>query len=251
MPETTLTGKTVIVGGASRNLGALISETVAAEGASVVVHYNSDSSAAKAADVVATVEKAGGRAIAHQGDLSASAAVSSLFDAAEAEFGQVHAVVNTAGMVIKKPVARVTDDEYDEMFAVNAKAAFLMMREAANRVADGGKIITIVTSLLAAYAPEYSVYAGSKAPVEHFTRALSKELMDRQVSVNNIAPGPMDTPFFYPAETDESVAFHKSQAMGGQLTKIEDIAPIVRFLLTEGWWINGQTLFANGGYTTR
>lgn len=251
MSETSLSGKTVVVGGASRNLGALISENVAREGANVVVHYNSDSSVAKAADVVTTVEKTGARAISHQGDLSTSAAVAGLFDAAEREFGQVHAVVNTAGSVLKKPVAQVTDDEYDEMFAVNSKAAFLMMREAANRVADGGKIITIVTSLLAAYAPEYSVYAGAKAPVEHFTRALSKELMDRQVSVNNIAPGPMDTPFFYPAETDESVAFHKSQAMGGQLTKIEDIAPIVRFLLTEGWWINGQTLFANGGYTTR
>lgn len=251
MSEKSLSGKTVVVCGASRNLGALISETAAGEGANVVVHYNSDSSAAKAADVVAAVEKIGTRAIAHQGDLSTSPGVTGLFDAAEAEFEQVHAVVNTAGKVIKKPMAEVTDDEYDEMFAVNSKAAFLVMREASKRVADGGKIVTIVTSLLAAYAPGYSVYAGGKAPVEHFTRALSKELMDRQVSVNNVAPGPMDTPFFYPAETDESVAFHKSQAMGGQLTAIKDIAPIVRFLLTEGWWINGQTLFANGGYTTR
>lgn len=251
MPQTSLSGKTVIVGGASRNLGALVAETLAAEGADVVVHYHTDSSAAKAADVVGAVERAGRRAISHQADLSTSTAVRSLFDAAEAEFGPVHAVVNTAGMVVKKPMAEVSDDEYDEMFAVNTKAAFLVMREAASRVAEGGKIVTIVTSLLAAYAPEYSVYAGSKAPVEHFTRALSKELMDRQVSVNAVAPGPMDTPFFYPAETDESVAFHKSQAMGGQLTRIEDIAPIVRFLLTEGWWINGQTLFANGGYTTR
>lgn len=251
MAETSLAGRTVIVCGASRNLGALISTTVAREGADVVVHYNSDSSAAKAADVVAAVEKAGGRAVAHQGDLSTSAAVAGLFDKAEAEFGPVFAVVNTAGKVIKKPVAEVTDEEYDEMFAINAKAAFLVMREAATRVADGGKIVTILTSLLAAYAADYSVYAGSKAPVEHVTRALSKELMGRKVSVNNVAPGPMDTPFFYPAETDDSVAFHRSQAMGGELTQIEDIAPIVRFLLTEGWWINGQTLFANGGYTTR
>ena len=247
----TLAGKTVVVGGASRNLGALISESVAREGANVVVHFNRDSSAAKAAAVVAAVEKIGTRAVAHQGDLSTSVGVTGLFDVAETEFGQVDAVVNTAGKVIKKPMAEVTDNEYDEMFAVNSKAAFLVMREAAGRVADGGKIVTIVTSLLAAYAPGYSVYAGGKAPVEHFTRALSKELMGRRVSVNNVAPGPMDTPFFYPAETDESVAFHRSQAMGGHLTKIEDIAPIVRFLLTDGWWINGQTLFANGGYTTR
>ena len=251
MPETSLSDKVVIVGGASRNLGRLISETVAADGASVVVHYNSESSAAKAHSVVEAIDEAGGAASAHQADLSRPAEVAGLFDAAEREFGRVHAVVNTAGMVIKKPMVEATEAEYDEMFGVNAKAAFFVMQEAAKRVADGGKIVTILTSLLAAYAGDYSLYAGSKAPVEHFTRALSKEVFGRNISVNNVAPGPMDTPFFYPAESEESVAFHKSQSMDGDLTKIEDIVPIVRFLLTEGWWINGQTLFANGGYTTR
>lgn len=251
MPETSLSGKVVVVAGASRNLGRLICETVAADGAAVVVHYNSESSAAKAQDVVAAVQKVGASAIAHRADLSRPDEVAGLFDAAEGEFGQVHAVVNTAGMVIKKPLVEATEAEYDEMFGVNAKAAFFTMQEAAKRVGDGGKIVTILTSLLAAYAGDYSLYAGSKAPVEHFTRALSKELFGRNISVNNVAPGPMDTPFFYPAESDDSVAFHKSQSMDGDLTKIEDIAPIVRFLLTDGWWINGQTLFANGGYTTR
>lgn len=114
-----------------------------------------------------------------------------------------------------------------------------------------GKIITIVTSLLAAFTDGYSTYAGGKAPVEHFTRAAAKEFAVRGISVNSVAPGPMDTPFFYGQETPERVAFHKSQAMGNSLTKIEDIAPIVRFLATDGWWITGQTIFANGGYTTR
>lgn len=251
MSSGSLSGKVVVVGGASRNLGRLISETAGADQAKIVVHYNSDSSAAKAADVVAAVEQAGGEAFSHQADLARVAEVEGLFDAAEGRFGPIYASVNTAGMVIKKPMVDVSEDDYDRMFAVNAKAAYFVMREAAKRVADGGKIITIVTSLLAAYAGDYSVYAGSKAPVEHFTRALSKELFGRNISVNNVAPGPMDTPFFYPAETDDSVAFHKSQTMDGDLTKIEDIAPLVQFLLTDGWWINGQTLFANGGYTTR
>ena len=125
------------------------------------------------------------------------------------------------------------------------------LKEAGKQVADGGKIITIVTSLLAAFTDGYSTYAGGKAPVEHFTRAAAKELAVRGISVNSVAPGPMDTPFFYGQETPERVAFHKSQAMGNSLTKIEDIAPIVRFLATDGWWITGQTIFANGGYTTR
>ena len=115
----------------------------------------------------------------------------------------------------------------------------------------GWEAYPALVDLLAAFTDGYSTYAGGKAPVEHFTRAAAKEYADRGISVTAIGPGPMDTPFFYGQETPERVEFHKSQAMGNQLTKIEDIAPIVRFLATEGWWITGQTIFANGGYTTR
>jgi len=154
-------------------------------------------------------------------------------------------------MVIKKPFVESTEEEYDKMFAVNSKAAYFFIREAAKNMNDDGKICTIVTSLLAAYTGLYSMYAGAKAPVEHFTRAASKELGPRGISVTAVAPGPMDTPFFYPAESDESVAYHKSASALGGLTNIQDIVPLVRFLVTEGWWITGQTIFANGGYTTR
>ncbi|MFB7632536.1 SDR family oxidoreductase [Streptomyces sp. NPDC056149] len=251
MPARTLKDKVVVVGGASRNLGGLISRQLGEHGAKVVVHYNSDSSRADAQETAAAVKQAGGDAVTHQTDLTKVAGVEGLFDAAIDAFGRVDASVNTAGMVIKKPVTETSEAEYDRMFAVNSKAAYFMMREAAKRIDRDGSIITVVTSLLAAYTGLYSVYAGSKAPVEHFTRALSKELFGRNINVNNIAPGPMDTSFFYPAETDDSVAFHKSSSMNGELTKIEEIAPYVVFLMTEGWWLNGQTLFVNGGYTTR
>ncbi|KUL38851.1 short-chain dehydrogenase [Streptomyces sp. NRRL F-4489] len=251
MPARTLKDKVVVVGGASRNLGGLISRQLGEHGAKVVVHYNSDSSRADAEETAAAVKQAGGDAVTHQADLTRVSGVEGLFDAATDAFGRVDASVNTAGMVIKKPVTETSEDEYDRMFAVNSKAAYFMMREAAKRIDRDGSIITVVTSLLAAYTGLYSVYAGSKAPVEHFTRALSKELFGRNINVNTIAPGPMDTSFFYPAETDDSVAYHKSSSMNGELTKIEDIAPCVLFLLTDGWWLNGQTVFANGGYTTR
>ncbi|MBO0656007.1 SDR family oxidoreductase [Streptomyces triculaminicus] len=251
MPGHTLKDKVVVIGGASRNLGGLIAREVAKDGARVVVHYNSPTSKEGAEQTAGAVKAAGGEAVVHEADLTKVAEVEGLFEVAVAAFGRVDCMVNTAGMVIKKPMTEVTEEEYDRMFAVNSKAAYFMMQEAARRVEDGGKIITVVTSLLAAYTGLYSVYAGSKAPVEHFTRALSKELYGRGVSVNSIAPGPMDTPFFYPAETEDSIAYHKSSAMNGDLTKIEDIVPLVKFLLTDGWWINGQTLFANGGYTTR
>ncbi len=251
MPTRTLKDKVVVIGGASRNLGSLIAREVAADGAKVVVHYNSPSSKEGAQQTADAVRAAGGEAVVHEADLTQVSEVEGLFEVAVGAFDKVDCMVNTAGMVIKKPMTQVTEAEYDKMFAVNSKAAYFMMQEAARRLEDGGKIVTIVTSLLAAYTGLYSVYAGSKAPVEHFTRALSKELFGRSISVNNIAPGPMDTGFFYPAETDDSIAYHKSSAMNGELTKIEDIVPYVKFLLTDGWWLNGQTLFINGGYTTR
>ncbi|MEV2269980.1 SDR family oxidoreductase [Nonomuraea africana] len=251
MPDRSLNGKVVFVGGASRNLGSLICRAMAADGAKLVVHYNSNSSKGDAEETVQACKSAGGDAFAIQGDLTRVPEIRRVFDETLKQYGSLYASVNTAGMVIKKPLLDTTEEDYDRMVAVNAKCAYFVMQEAARRVEDGGKIITIVTSLLAAYTGLYSIYAGSKSPVEHYTRALSKELFGRNISVNNIAPGPMDTGFFYPAETDDSIAYHKSSAMNGELTKIEDIVPWVRFLLTDGWWANGQTFFVNGGYTTR
>ncbi|HEY9314581.1 SDR family oxidoreductase [Williamsia sp.] len=246
-----LQGKTAIVAAGAKNLGGLISVQLAELGANVAVHYNSDSSAPDADQTVAAVEAAGAKALKFQGDLTKPAAVTALFDTTREAFGGVDIAVNTVGKVLRKPILETTEAEYDSMFDVNSKAAYFFIQEAGRSLRDGGKVITIVTSLLAAYTDGYSTYAGGKSPVEHFTRAASKEFADRQISVNNIGPGPMDTPFFYPQETPDRVEFHKSQAMGDRLTTIEDIAPIVTFLVTDGGWITGQTLFANGGYTTR
>ncbi|MCD2146308.1 SDR family oxidoreductase [Gordonia paraffinivorans] len=246
-----LDGKGALVAGGAKNLGRLVALDLARRGADVLIHYNSDATKAAADDTVAEIRAMGGQAAAHQADLTTASAVTDLFDAATAAFGRLDIAVNTVGKVLRKPILETTEADYDVMFDVNAKAAYFFIKEAGAHLERGGKVITIVTSLLAAYTDGYSTYAGGKSPVEHFNRAASKEFADRGISVNAIGPGPMDTPFFYPQETPERVEFHKSQAMGGQLTKIEDIAPIVTFLCTEGWWITGQTLFANGGYTTR
>src|SRR6266550_1829761 len=194
---------------------------------------------------VAAIAKSGSEAFAVQGDLTKVSEVTRLFDEAIKRFGRLDIAVNTVGKVLKKPFVETTEPEYESMFAVNSKAAYFFIQEAAKRMNDGGKIVTIVTSLLAAFTGLYSTYAGSKAPVEHFTRAAAKEFGSRGISVNNVAPGPMDTPFFYPAESPDSIEYHKSASMNGKLTDINDIVPIVRFLVTEGWWITGQTIFAN------
>lgn len=251
MAGKTLQDKVAVIGAGAKNLGGLVSTTFAEQGAKVVVHYHSDSSADDAQATVAAVERAGSQAVAVQGDLTRVSEVRRLFDAAVDEFGGVDVAVNTSGKVLRKPIANTTEDEFDAMFAINAKAAYFFIQEAGRRLNDNGTIISLGTSLLAAFTDGYSTYAGGKAPLEHFTRAAAKEYADRGISVTTVAPGPMDTPFFYPQETPERVEFHKSQALGNQLTQIEDIAPIIRFLATEGWWITGQTIFPNGGYTTR
>ncbi len=251
MSNHTLQGKAVLVGGGAKNLGGLVSRRFAERGARLCVHYHSDAARADAESTVAEIAAAGGEAFAIQGDFTKTQEVETVFAAAKERFGSLDIAINTVGMVLKKPILETTEAEYDTMAAINSKAAYFFIREAGRQLADGGKLCTIVTSLLAAYTGLYSVYEGMKAPVEHFTRAASKEFGPRGISVTAVAPGPMDTPFFYGQETPEAVAYHKTASALGGLTRIEDIEPLVRFLVTEGWWITGQTIFANGGYTTR
>lgn len=248
---SSLEGKNVLVAAGAKNLGGLVSTSFAELGANVVVHYNSNATEPDADKTVEAVRALGRRAVKVQGDLTVPANVERLFDTAVNELGGVDVAVNTVGKVLRKPILETSEDEYDSMFDINAKAAYFFIKEAGRRLNNDGKIITILTSLLAAFTDGYSTYAGGKSPVEHFARAAAKEFAPRGISVNNIAPGPMDTPFFYGQETPERVEFHKSQGMGNQLTHIEDIAPLVTFLADKGRWITGQTILANGGYTTR
>ena len=257
MAEHDLRGKTILIAGGAKNLGGLIARDFAAQGAkAVAIHYNSASAKADADETVAAVKAAGAEAAAFQADLTSAAAMEKLFADTVAAFGAPDIAINTVGKVLKKPIAEISEAEYDEMSAVNAKAAFFFLKEAGKTLADNGRICTIVTSLLGAYTPFYASYAGTKAPVEHFTRAASKEFGERGISVTAIGPGPMDTPFFYPAEGPEAVAYHKTAAALSKftptgLTHIEDIVPWIRFLVTEGWWMTGQTILVNGGYTTK
>lgn len=246
-----LKGKVVLIAGGAKNLGGLLSQRIAAQGAKVAIHFNSNRTKADAEHTLADIQSAGGEAFIFQADLTDVKNITRLFDETLEKFGGIDVAINTVGMVLKKPFVETTEAEYDAMFNINSKVAYFFIQEAGKKLRDNGKICTIVTSLLAAYTGLYSTYAGAKAPVEHFTRMASKELGERGVSVTAVAPGPMDTPFFYGQESAEAVAYHKFASALGGLTKIEDIAPLVEFLVTDGWWITGQTIFANGGYTTR
>jgi len=251
MAKIELKDKVVFIAGGAKNLGGQISRAVASQGADVVVHYNSDSTKAAADETVKAVEGMGRKAMLVQSDLTKAANMTDIFEKAKSEMGRIDVAVNTVGMVLKKPIAETGEEEFDAMSEVNSKSAYFFLKEAGKALENDGKIITIATSLLGAFTGFYSTYAGGKAPVEHYTRAAAKEFGDRGISVNAVAPGPMDTPFFYGQETDEAVAYHKSASALGGLTQVEDIVPIVTFLATDGWWITGQTILANGGYTTK
>lgn len=257
MTDRSIKGKTILIAGGAKNLGGLIARDLAANGArAIAIHYNSAASAADADATVAAVKAAGAKAAAFQADLTTAGAVEKLFADAVAAFGKPDIAINTVGKVLKKQILDISEAEYDAMSAVNAKSAFFFLKEAGRRLNDNGAIVTLVTSLLGAFTPYYASYAGTKAPVEHFTRAAAKEFGQRGISVTAVGPGPMDTPFFYGQESEEAQAYHKTAAALSNfsrtgLTDIEDIVPYIRFLVSEGWWMTGQTLLVNGGYTTK
>ena len=257
MTDHSIKGKAVIIAGGAKNLGGLIARDFAEQGArAVAIHHNSPSAKADADATVAAITAAGAKAFAFQADLTTAGAMEKLFNDARQAMGGIDIAVNTVGKVLKKPFVEISEEEYDAMTAVNSKTAFFFLKEAGKHLNDNGKICTLVTSLLGAYTPFYAAYAGTKAPVEHFTRAASKEFGARGISVTAIGPGPMDTPFFYPAEAADAQAYHKSAAALSAFTKtgltdIADIVPWIRMLVSDGWWMTGQTILVNGGYTTK
>lgn len=247
-----LAGKVAIITGASRNQGQAYAETLAADGASVVVHYHNPARQAEAEAVAARIHEAGGTALVVQADLTQVKEVEKLFNATMQRFDHLDILINNSGMVIKKPVEQISEEEFDAIFAINTKAAFFCLREAARVMADHGRIVNIVTTILGLTTGNYSIYAGSKAPLEDFTRALAKEIGPRGITVNCVAPGPINDSFYYPVESPESIAAVKRQSINGELGEVADIVPLVRFLVTpEARWITAQTIFINGGLITR
>lgn len=252
MSGKVLEGKVALVTGSSRNMGRAFAEMMGSEGASVAIHYRSPGAKVEAGEAASAVKAAGGDADIFQADLTHVKEVEKLFEDVVERFGRLDILINNAGVVVKKPFNEITEEDYDLCFGINSKAAFFCMREAARVMENDGRIISMGTSLLGATTGYYSVYAGSKAPLEDFTRALAKEVGHRGITVNTIAPGPMNTSFFFPAETPESVEWLKQQSINGQLGEVEDIVPFVKFLVSpEAKWITAQMMFINGGFVSR
>jgi NAD(P)-dependent dehydrogenase (short-subunit alcohol dehydrogenase family) len=246
-----LAGKVAIVTGARNNLGRGFAVGLARKGADVVIHFHREATRNQAEETARLVRGQGARAILVSGDLSQVSNIRRLFDEAMKAFGRVDIVVHSAGQLVKKPMAEITEQEYDRVAGINSKGTFFIMQEAIRRISDNGRIINIGTSLLASTIGNYSAYAGTKAAMEDFTRALAREIdWKRNITVNTIAPGPVNTPFFREPESPEAIA--AITRLAGRLGEINDIVPLVEFLASpQSRWVNAQTIFINGGYVTR
>ncbi|EMG47233.1 ChlADR2 NADPH-dependent aldehyde reductase 2 [Candida maltosa Xu316] len=247
-----LAGKTSIVTGGTKNLGATSAKELAKAGSNLFLHYRSDPETADKFKAELLKEFPGIRVETYQAKLDRAEDLTKLFEAAKKAFPEgIDIAVNFVGKVVKKPITEVTEAEFDAMDIANNKSAFFFIKEAGLNLKDNGRIVSIVTSLLPAYTEYYGLYQGTKGAVEYYTKAASKELHSRGITVNNVGPGPASSSFLFNSETKESIEFFKTVGLHNRLTLDTDIAPIVRFLVTEGGWITGQTIYASGGFTAR
>ncbi|MEV4458758.1 SDR family oxidoreductase [Microbispora sp. NPDC049633] len=238
--------RVAVVTGGSRGIGRAVATTLAARGLAVVVGYQGSSSAA--GEVVDAITSAGGRAIAAQADVADENAVAAMFDAADKAFGGVDVVVNSAGRLSLSPIADLDLDDLDALHRTNIRGTFVVAREAARRVRDGGAIITMSTSVVGLQLPNYGAYVASKGAVEAMTLVLARELRGREITVNAVAPGPTATELFFNGKDEATIERLAKQPPLERLGTPEDIAEVVAFLTSPaGHWVNGQVVRANGG----
>ncbi len=247
MSPKNLSGKIALVTGSSRGIGRAMAERLSREGASVAINYVNNSNSAR--EVVAGIETAGGAAIALQGDVSKLEDIQGLFDQTIEHFGRLDVLINNAGIRISKNVADIKEAEFDRLFAINVKGTFFACQQAARRLSDGGKIINVSSAVTRMMLPGYSIYAASKGAVDQITRALAKELGGRNITVNAVSPGPVDTDLFRDGKSEEQIQQMAQMAALGRIGQVQDIADAVAFLASEAArWITGQSIHVNGGY---
>src|SRR3546814_54376 len=238
--------KTALITGGSRGIGRESAITLARQDHAVVINYAG--SAEDADNTVREIESFGGKAISVRADVASSEQVQDLFKAATKAFGGVDILVASAGVIVPSMIAEATDDDFDRHFQVNVRGTFNAFREAARQVRDGGRLIGFSSTTLALNAPGYSLYNATKGAVEGMVRVIAKELGSRGITVNAIAPGPVETELFLRGKSQADIDRMVAMAPQKRLGQPSEIANLVAFLASpEAGWINGQIVRANGG----
>ncbi|HMF19855.1 MAG TPA: glucose 1-dehydrogenase [Gemmataceae bacterium] len=244
-----LNGKVAVVTGASKGIGAAIAEHLAAEGAAVVVNYASSKAGADA--VVQRITKKDGKAIAVQADVSKLEDIRRLFAETKKAFGKLDILVNNAGVYEFAPLEAITPEHFHKLFNLNVLGLLLTTQEAVKHFgATGGSIVNISSVAANSTLPNIAVYGGTKAAVDAATRSLARELGPRNIRVNSVNPGMIETEGLHAAGIAQS-DFRKqmeAQTPLGRIGRPEDIAPAVVFLAgPDSGWTTGETLFISGG----
>ncbi len=239
--------KSAIVTGASGGIGRVVAKRLASDGFTITVHYAGNP--AKAEGVVAEINSGGGRAIAVQADVAKPADVERLFKQTLEAFGTIDVVVHSAGIMPLLPIAGGDVETFDKVITTNLRGTFTVLAQAAQHVSSGGRIIAFSSSVIAKSFPTYGPYIASKAGVEGLVRVLANELRGRNITVNAVAPGQVETALFLKGKSDALIDELKKMNPLERLGQPEDMANLVSFLAgPEGGWINAQVLRANGGF---
>jgi 3-oxoacyl-[acyl-carrier protein] reductase len=240
-----LEGKTALITGGSRGIGAAIAKRLATDGANVAITYTKGADAAAA--VVKEIERAGRKAIAIQADAADANAVKAAVEKTFASFGRLDVLVNNAGTAIPKPFEEATLEEIDRLLAINVRGVYVATQAALKHMKSGGRIIMIGSAVgERVAAPGLVPYAGTKGAVKMFTQALAREIGSRGITVNNVQPGPIDTEL-NPAAGDWAVP-QKAATSLGRYGHVDEIAAMVAFVAgPESSYITGANLTVDGG----
>jgi 3-oxoacyl-[acyl-carrier protein] reductase len=244
-----LKGKIAVVTGASKGIGAAIAESMAAEGASVVVNYASSKSGADS--VVERITQKGGKAVAVQADVSKPEDIERLFAETKKAYGKLDILVNNAGIYEFAPLEMITAEHFHKQVNLNVLGLLLTTQAAVKHFgSEGGSIVNISSVVATLAPPNGSVYSATKAAVNVITKSLAKELGPRKIRVNAINPGMVESEGTRSAGITDSDFRKETEAQTplGRIGQPQDIAPAAVFLASEeSSWITGETLYISGG----
>ena len=243
-----LAGKTALVTGASKGIGAAIARRFAEEGAAVVVNYASSREGAER--VVADIKAKGGKAVAAQGDVGKAADVEKIFAQAKQAFGKVDILVNNAGVYKFAPLEEVEEAELRRQFDINVFGLILATKAAAAQFGDGGVVLNVSSAITELEPPQSTIYTATKAAVDAVTHVLSKELGPRGIRVNALNPGVVETEGTHTAGVigSEFETGAVAQTPLGRVGQPPEVADVALFLVSDdARWVTGETLLVSGG----